>query len=325
MHDGGNARFSLTKYILIWKEEAQNPDPPSSLISGEFIFAARVNHFWSESQKSERSLYMEWMNGLSVFSRVFGSELSCGPLHTGKLMSLLVHCHGNMPVELKSCDNPVHGQSADVHALTCLFFMTEKPHGTWFKEGEKKALWECGFYGSATALPSCQPLAHWAKACKGTTEWTDSSLEAWQQPSGSDSWQTLTAPLLLPSSSLNFFFFVSWAGEIWQIFPSTAAATYFSRFICNHRLSPSASSKVFFGFFFSSGELMWEVAWQTQMKKQHSVLSYTPPTLPSEAAEFEFRREEEKKILWNGAVVFFSHHEVSGAGSVPLNTHRKVR
>lgn len=121
------------------------------------------------------------------------------------------------------------------------FFMTEKPHGTWFKKKSAVRVW--GFYGSATALPSCQPLALWAKACKGTTEWADSSLEAWQQLSGSNPRQTLTALLLLPSSSL--YYFVSWAGEIWQIFLSTAAATYFSRFICNHRLSPSAFSKVF--------------------------------------------------------------------------------
>lgn len=96
------------------------------------------------------------------------SLLAASSLYAGKLMSLLVHCHGNMSVEVKTYDNAVHGQSADVHALLVLFYDREATRHMILKKKSAVRVW--GFYGSATALPSCQPLALWAKACKGTTE-----------------------------------------------------------------------------------------------------------------------------------------------------------
>lgn len=84
------------------------------------------------------------------------SLLAASSLYAGKLMSLLVHCHGNMSVEVKTYDNAVHGQSADVHALLVLFYDREATRHMILK---KKCCESMGFlwlrHSSAILPASC--------------------------------------------------------------------------------------------------------------------------------------------------------------------------
>ncbi len=125
----------------------------------------------------------------------------------------------------------------------------------------------------------------------------------WIQPR-----QTSTATLPLPSASLIFFlYFFCLSGWNMTDLPFTTGATYFCRFIRNHRRSPSAFPRLFLWRAFCEKR-----AWQTQMKKQHSDLSFFP--LRQLCLSSEIQRG--KNNLWHGTVVFsffLCCHEVSAS------------
>lgn len=128
------------------------------------------------------------------------------------------------------------------------------------------------------SLPSCQPLPRRAEAYKGTTERNDSLLEAWQQPTGCgpDKPQQLFSFCLL---SCSLYILPPSRGNMTDL-SLTTAATYFGRFICNHRLSPSAFTE---GFFCLAGSFVRKVLTNTN---ENAALGFV--LLPTKAAVFEF-------------------------------------
>lgn len=207
-------------------------------------------------------------------------------VHAGMLMPSLVLWHVNMHVEVQ-LDNAVHAHSAQnvyVYVCVCVLlvvFLRKNSFGTLPQRHNVHHIQSTWFNKSAVrvwvlwlshSLPSCQPLPRWAKACKGTTERTDSPLEAWQQPTRSnpDKPQQLFSFCLQPFSSFLYFFCLR-VGEIWQIFPSQrllhiSAVSYVTTDLAHLLFSE--------GFF--SGGLVWEKTDKHSWKKQHSVLSSFP-------------------------------------------------